>query len=48
MASKHSCNNKMIFAKFLGQEVDFQCITSLKEAYIKVNTRLPQMSPLKS
>lgn len=47
MASKHSCNNTVIFAKFLGQEVDVKDITSLKEAYIKVNTRLPQMILLK-
>lgn len=43
MASKHSCNNTVIFAKFLVQEVDVLYITSLKEANIKVNARLPQM-----
>lgn len=47
MASKHSCNNTVFFAKSLGQEVDIQYITSLKEAYIQVNGRLPQMILLK-
>lgn len=47
MASKHSCNNTAIFAKFLAQEVDVQYITPLKEACVKVNTRLPQMMLLK-
>lgn len=47
MASKHSCKNTTIFAKFLCKEVDVQYITSLKEACIKVNARLPQMILLK-
>lgn len=47
MASKHSCNNTVIFAKFLVQEVDVLYITSLKEANIKVNARLPQMILIK-
>lgn len=47
MASKHSCNNIWVFAKFLVQEVDVQHITSLKEANIKVNARLPQVILIK-
>lgn len=47
MASKHSCNNTVIFEKFLVQEVDVQYITSLKEANIKVNARLPEMILIK-
>lgn len=47
MASKHSCNNTVFFAKSIGQKVDVQYATSLKEAYIQVNGRLPQMILLK-